>query len=83
MQQKHTKEKYPNFLAAGRRLKGYRYKQVARKLQLKSTKMISQWERGVSMPGGKNLLALSLLYEKSMAELYPDLVEHLQAQFKQ
>jgi transcriptional regulator with XRE-family HTH domain len=75
----HTNEKYPNFLGAGRRLKGLRYKQVARKLR-KSTKVVALWEQGKIMPGGKNLIALSLLYNKSFRELYPDLVETLEVQ---
>jgi len=79
---KHTGEKYPNFLGAGRRLKGFRYKQVARKLQVKSTRVVALWEQGKIMPSGKNLIALSLLYNKSFRELYPQLVEELQEQFK-
>lgn len=82
MQKKHTQKKYPNFLAAARRMKGYRYKQVAKKLKLKSTRVISLWENGTTMPGGTNLIALSLLYEKEISELYPAVVEQLQEQFK-
>lgn len=82
MRKKHTQKKYPNFLAGARRTKGYRYKQVARKLQLKSTRIISLWENGTNMPGGKNLIALSLLYDRDISDLYPILVEQLREQFK-
>lgn len=79
MIKKHTEEKYPNFLGAGRRLKGFRYKQVARFLSVQR-QTIASWENGVIMPGGKNLIALSLLYNKSIFDLYPDLVKTLQVQ---
>lgn len=81
MHKKHT-EKYPNFLGAARRRIGLRYKQVARKLNVKSTKIVSQWERGQKMPNGKNMIALCLLYNRTFAQLYPQMVEELQAQLK-
>ncbi|MBS1631485.1 MAG: helix-turn-helix transcriptional regulator [Bacteroidetes bacterium] len=43
---------------------------VARKLNLKSTAMISRWERGISLPSLDNALKLSVLYKTLVNELF-------------
>jgi transcriptional regulator with XRE-family HTH domain len=65
---KHT-PKYPNHLARLRRLKGLRYKQVARLIGV-SPKTIMRWERGEVIPNGKYLFRFSLLYEQPVEQLY-------------
>jgi len=49
---------------------GYSQAAIMRKLKLKSTAMISRWERGEIMPSSDNLLKLSLLYKTLVNELY-------------
>jgi len=62
--------KIPNSLKEHRKLMGYSQSGVMRKLKLKSTAMISRWEKGEIMPSSDNLLKLSLLYKTLVNELY-------------
>lgn len=57
---------------------GFQQKDVAEKLGLTDTAMISRWEQGVSMPSGENLLKLSILYKTLVNELYNELIKEYQ-----
>lgn len=53
-----------------RRLSGYSQSDVARKLNLKSTTIISRWERGLALPSLENALRLSALYKVLVNDLF-------------
>ena len=67
------KSRIPNSLKKYRRLTGYSQKQVAKVLGLKQSSCISQWEKGMSLPGAKQLFRLSFLYKTLPNHLYHDL----------
>lgn len=52
--------------------------EVARKLKLRCSNMISRWEKGQAMPNGEYLLKLSILYKTLPHELYYELVREYQ-----
>ena len=58
---------------------GFSQEAVKKHLKLKSTAMISRWERGVTMPSGENLLKLSILYKTLVNELYYTLSKEYQS----
>ena len=49
---------------------GLTQKQVAKLLKLDCENRISRWEKGLAIPGLKNLLKLAKLYGVKMDELY-------------
>jgi transcriptional regulator with XRE-family HTH domain len=51
---------------------------IARKLGLSDTAMISRWEQGVSMPSLEYVLKLSIIYQTLVNELYHDLLMEYQ-----
>lgn len=61
-----------------RRLIGLSQTEVARKLQLKSSSIISRWERGVAMPTAENVICLSILYKTLANELLYDVARESQ-----
>ena len=67
-----------NSLRKHRRLMGFSQEEVKKRLNLKSTSMISRWERGITMPSGDNLLKLSVLYKALVNELYYELSKEYQ-----
>ena len=69
---------FPNSLRRYRRARGLTQKEVARVLGLKSTSMISRWERGVSLPSVLNLFKLAVLYRKMADALFLDLRKALE-----
>ena len=68
---KHKKRSYiKNRLKKYRVLMGYKQKEVAELLGLKSASRISRWEKGLAMPSVENLIKLSALYSTLMNEFY-------------
>lgn len=57
---------------------GFSQAEVARRLNLKCSNMVSRWERGQAIPNGKYLLMLSVLYKTLPNELYYELVKEYQ-----
>jgi len=53
-----------------RRLMGFSQTEVAEKLRLKSSAIISRWEQGVSLPSLDNALKLSVIYKTLVNELF-------------
>jgi len=70
-------ESLNNCLRKYRRLRGLRQKDVADILELKSTGMISRWEKGVCLPETINVIRLTVLYRTMAEALYIDLVRNL------
>jgi transcriptional regulator with XRE-family HTH domain len=69
---------FPNCLRRYRRARGLTQKEVAKILGLKSTSIISRWERGVSLPSVLNLFKLAVLYRTMADALFIDLRRALQ-----
>ena len=72
---KNTQCKYPNKLKEFRIKAGLTQKQVAEKLGLQCEDRLSHWEKGNAAPGLTNLFKLSVLYNASPQELYPEMLE--------
>ncbi|MHC4270437.1 MAG: helix-turn-helix transcriptional regulator [Planctomycetota bacterium] len=70
-------KKISNCLRKYRKLKGLKQKDVARILKLKSTSMISRWEKGTVLPNSLNIFRLSLLYRTLIDVLFIDLMRLL------
>ena len=66
-----------NCLRKYRKTRGLKQKDVAEILGLKSTGMISRWEKGVCLPDTLNLLKLSVLYRTLVDALLIELVRIL------
>lgn len=56
---------------------GLKQKEVATFLGMKSEDRISLWENGLAVPGLTNLFKLSMLYNVSPYELYPELLDEI------
>jgi len=57
----------PNCLRKYRKARGLTQKDVARILNLKSTGLVSRWEKGICLPSALNIFKLAALY-RTMAE---------------
>lgn len=67
-----------------RKLMGLSQVDVAKELHLKSSAIISRWERGITQPSLDNALRLSALYKTLVNELFWDLfTEYRDELFKQ
>jgi DNA-binding XRE family transcriptional regulator len=63
-----------NNLRKYRRLRGLRQSDVADILGIKSTSMISRWEKGTCLPDSLNMLKMSIIYRTMVDALFIDLV---------
>jgi transcriptional regulator with XRE-family HTH domain len=63
----------PNCLRRCRRARGLKQKEVAKILGLKSTSMISRWEKGVCLPRPLTMFRLAILYRTMVDALFYDL----------
>ncbi len=70
-------KKISNCLRKYRKLKGLKQKDVAKILKLRSTSMISRWEKGTCLPNSLNIFKLSLLYRTLIDTLFIDLMRKL------
>ncbi len=66
-----------NCLRKYRRLRGLRQSDVAEILEIKSTGMISRWEKGVCFPDSLNMLKMAIIYRTMVDALFIDLVRVL------
>ena len=71
-----------NRLRMHRRMHRLRQRDVARILGLQSTAQLSQWENGLAMPGGVQLIKLGILYGTFPNELYFEYYQELKAEIK-
>lgn len=62
-----------NYLKRYRLLFGYSQGEIARKLGLNSTTLISRWELGEAYPDLKNAMKLSCIYKTLVDQLFPEL----------
>lgn len=63
----------PNSLKKFRKIRGLKQKDVAKILGLKSTSMISRWEKGVCLPRPLTMFKLAILYRTMVDALFIDL----------
>ena len=66
---------YPNSLRKYRKAAGLRQLEVAQALGLNSIERISKWENGHSIPKGKSLFHLAVLYRVSPQQLFSEMYE--------
>lgn len=71
------RENLNNCLRKYRRLRGLRQSDVAEILGLKSTSMISRWEKGVCLPDSINVLKLAIIYRTMVDALFIERVRML------
>jgi len=67
LMQNLMKKRIPNLLRRYRKARGLNQKQAARILGIRSTSMISRWERGLGLPSSWNIFKLAVLY-RTMAD---------------
>ena len=56
---------------------GHKQRDVAFLMQLRNAGRISEWERGIKMPGSVNLIKLRIIYRRMIDEMYSDLTQAL------
>ncbi|MFH1970882.1 MAG: helix-turn-helix transcriptional regulator [Patescibacteria group bacterium] len=67
----------PNCLRKYRKARGLKQSNVAKILRIKSTSLISRWEKGVCLPNTLNSFKLSILYRTLIVALFIDLYRTL------
>lgn len=75
--------KIPNLLKKHRKISGLKQKDVAKILELKSSSLISRWEKGLSIPSLINVFKLSILYRTMADSLFNDLVHKLREEVRE
>jgi len=68
---------HSNSLKRYRKARGLTQKEAAKILGLKSTSMISRWEKGVCLPNALNIFRLAVLYRTMADALFIDLLRAL------
>lgn len=76
-------KRVPNCLRKYRRIRGFSQKDVAKRLGLKNSSMISRWECGKCMPNTKNVFRLSVLYHTLVDALFIDIIRSMRAELHQ
>lgn len=66
-----------NTLRYHRLLMNYKFKDVARLLNLERQHQVGLWENGTQLPSTINLLKLCIIYRSFPHELYPDLYQEI------
>lgn len=72
-----------NCLKKHRRINRYSQKQVAVRLGIKNSSMISCWENGHRLPTSLNMFKLAVLYQTSVDSLYIDLIRSIRKETAQ
>lgn len=75
-------KRIPNCLKKYRRASGLKQKEVAKILGLKSTSMISRWEKGICLPSSLNIFRLVVLYRTMVDGLFIDLRSSLKQEIQ-
>ena len=73
---------FPNCLRKYRRARGLTQQQVAKVLGLKSTGVISRWEKGVCLPDTMRLCHLAILYRTMTDALLIDILRALRSNIR-
>jgi len=76
-------KKIPNLLRKYRKANGYKQKDVARILGIKSSSKISRWEKGECIPTLVNALKISILLRVMVDSLFVDLLRQLREDIHQ
>lgn len=77
---KNTSSKnIPNSLRKYRRARGLKQKEVAEMLGLKSSSMISRWEKGAVLPKPLSIFKLAAIYRTMVDALFIDLLKAVKA----
>lgn len=77
MEKNKRARRVPNLLRKYRKVRGFKQKDVARILDLKSPSRISRWEKGLCLPSFSNALRLAVVYRVMVDVIYPDLLANL------
>ncbi len=77
MEKNKRVRRVPNLLRKYRKVRGYRQKDVARILDLKSPSRVSRWEKGLCLPSFSNALRLAVVYRVMVDIIYPDLLANI------
>jgi len=72
-----------NSLRKYRKARGLKQKEVAQILRLKSTGMISRWEKGICLPSTLNVFRMAVVYRTMVDSLYVDMLRGLKEELKQ
>jgi len=72
MKNKKYKSSIPNCLRKYRKARGLKQKEVAKIMGLKSSSIISRWEKGNCMPSSFNIFKLALIYRTIVDALFID-----------
>lgn len=72
----------PNLLRKYRKANGFKQRDVARILGIKSSSKISRWENGLCVPTLVNAFKISILYRVMVDSLFIDLVRNLREEVK-
>jgi len=72
-----------NCLRKYRKTRGLKQRQVANLLGLKSTAMISRWEKGDCFPDWENLFKLAIIYSTMSEALYLDHVKVMKTEIQE
>ena len=67
----------PNLLRKYRKANGYKQKDIAKILGIKSSSKISRWEKGDCIPNLVNVFKISILYRVMVDSLFIDLLRQL------
>ncbi|HUI28929.1 MAG TPA: helix-turn-helix transcriptional regulator [Candidatus Acidoferrales bacterium] len=77
-----NRRRIPSLLRKYRRVRGFKQKEVAMLLNLKSPSRISRWEKGACFPSVKNLFRLAIIYRVLVDAIFPDLYHSLKEELK-
>ena len=76
-------KKLPHLLRKYRRASGYSQQQVAELLGVKSSSIISRWEKGLCIPNVINTFKLSVVYRVMADALFIDLLRTVRLEIKE
>jgi transcriptional regulator with XRE-family HTH domain len=76
-------KRIPNSLKKYRKQAGLKQKEVAKIIGLKSSSLISRWERGVCFPKPLNMFKLAILYHTMVDALFYDVRRALIEEIKE
>lgn len=72
----------PNLLRKYRKANGFKQKDVAKILGIKSSSKISRWEKGECIPNLVNAFKISILFRVMVDSLFIDLLRELREEMK-
>lgn len=67
----------PNCLRKYRKAKGLKQREVAEIMGLKSSSIVSRWEKGICLPSSLNIFKLAVVYRTMIDALFIDQLREL------